>query len=173
MHACLGHGDAELSCVGRHAARWRADISITYGSSRGDDLDTRLLRANVVKGILEEITTANVNMVNADLLSDQRGLRITETTRRSEGPEILSDLTVSIEASDCKFTSAKAADGKIVVSVRCPTSSTLCRNVAPQCFARCVQHPPLYMALNAWSHAHGHACAARRAAQLCCCVCLC
>ena len=33
----------------------------------------------VVKGILEQITTANVNLVNADLLAKERGLRVVET----------------------------------------------------------------------------------------------
>jgi len=40
-----------------------SDISITYSSPRGDDLDSRLLRAMVIKGILEEITTSMVNLV--------------------------------------------------------------------------------------------------------------
>lgn len=61
------------------------DISITYSSPRGDELDTRLLRAMVIKGILEDITTANVNLVNADLLAKNRGLRISEVTVRTDG----------------------------------------------------------------------------------------
>jgi D-3-phosphoglycerate dehydrogenase len=61
------------------------DINICYSSPRGDDLDTRLLRAMVIKGILEETTTANVNLVNADLLAKNRGLRISEVTIRTEG----------------------------------------------------------------------------------------
>ena len=52
---------------------------------RGDDLDTRLLRAMVIKGILEVITTNNVNLVNADLLAKTRGLRIIESTVPAEG----------------------------------------------------------------------------------------
>ena len=52
---------------------------------RGDDLDTRLLRAMVIKGILEQITTSTVNLVNADLLAKTRGLRIIESTIPSEG----------------------------------------------------------------------------------------
>lgn len=52
---------------------------------RGDDLDTRLLRAMVIKGILEQITTSMVNLVNADLLAKTRGLRIIESTIPAEG----------------------------------------------------------------------------------------
>lgn len=62
-----------------------SDISICYSSPRGDDLDTRLLRAMVIKGILEQITTSNVNLVNADLLAKNRGLRISEVTIRTDG----------------------------------------------------------------------------------------
>ena len=36
------------------AAHGFTDIYISYASSRGDDLDTRLLRAMVIKGILEQ-----------------------------------------------------------------------------------------------------------------------
>jgi hypothetical protein len=61
------------------------DIAITYSSPRGDDLDSRLLRAMVIKGILENNTTANVNLVNADLLAKNRGIRISEVTIRSDG----------------------------------------------------------------------------------------
>lgn len=39
----------------------------------------------VIKGVLEEITTAQVNLVNADVLADQRGIKIMETISRSEG----------------------------------------------------------------------------------------
>jgi hypothetical protein len=65
------------------------DINICYSSPRGDDLDTRLLRAMVIKGILEEITTARVNLVNADLLAKNRGLRISEVTVTSNGRWVL------------------------------------------------------------------------------------
>lgn len=37
------------------------------------------------QGILEQVTTATVNLVNADLLAKNRGLTITETTRPSSG----------------------------------------------------------------------------------------
>ena len=47
--------------------------------------DSRLLRAMVIKGILESITTSTVNLVNADLLAKTRGLRIIESTVPSTG----------------------------------------------------------------------------------------
>lgn len=39
----------------------------------------------MIKGILEAITTSNVNLVNADLLAKGRGLRIVESTVPSAG----------------------------------------------------------------------------------------
>ena len=82
------------------------DIEITYHSSRGSDLDTRLLRAMVVKGILEQITTSQVNIVNADLLAKKRGLRIVEKVVPSESGAIVSEMEVSLGTNSSKFSSA-------------------------------------------------------------------
>ena len=79
---------------------------------RGDDLDTRLLRAMVIKGILEQITTSTVNLVNADLLAKTRGLRIIESTVPSEGrlaPTPPSPLRGVILCRTVCHTSARAA----------------------------------------------------------------
>lgn len=43
----------------------------------------------VIKGILEQITTSTVNLVNADLLAKNRGLRIIESTLPGEGRYVL------------------------------------------------------------------------------------
>ncbi len=72
-HACICPGPCYV------------DSTQLYAVFRGDDLDTRLLRAMVIKGILEQITTSTVNLVNADLLAKTRGLRIIESTVPSEG----------------------------------------------------------------------------------------
>ena len=101
----------------RQPYEFTADINITYSSPRGDDLDTRLLRAMVIKGILEEITTANVNMVNADLLAENRGLRITETSMKSEGSSVLTDMSVAISTSKSKFSGCVDQTGRIYVQV--------------------------------------------------------
>ena len=53
-------------------------VKVVYSSARDpDDLDTRLLRAMVTKGIMEPISSAFVNIVNADYVARQRGLQIT------------------------------------------------------------------------------------------------
>ena len=92
------------------------DIFITYHSNRGDDLDSRLLRAMVVKGILEQTTESTVNIVNADLLAKARGLRIIETVVSSDSPAILDRIDVALGSSASKFSSAKDEAGRIAVA---------------------------------------------------------
>ena len=48
----------------------------------------------MIKGILEQITTSTVNLVNADLLAKNRGLRIRETFVSAEGKVGLSYLSL-------------------------------------------------------------------------------
>ena len=92
-----------------------SDIFITYHSPRGDDLDTRLLRAMVVKGILEQTTEATVNIVNADLLAKSRGLRIIETVVPADTGDILDRIDVVLGSSASTFSSAKDESGRIAV----------------------------------------------------------
>lgn len=72
----------------------------------------------VIKGILEQTTTAQVNLVNADLLSKERGLRISEKTVRSDGGEgapPLTEMTVRLGTGATRF-SASLSGGQISVS---------------------------------------------------------
>ncbi len=63
------------------------EVKVTYrtGSVGGEDLDTRVLRAMVTKGLVEPISSAFVNLVNADFVARQRGLRISEERIPGEG----------------------------------------------------------------------------------------
>jgi D-3-phosphoglycerate dehydrogenase len=88
-----GLGRAAVQLVGDAGF---VDVNVTYASPRGDDLDTRLLRAMVIKGILEQITTSMVNLVNADLLAKTRGLRIIESVVPAEGRDVLTSMTVAL-----------------------------------------------------------------------------
>lgn len=65
-------------------------VKVVYTSSRDpDDLDTRLVRAMITKGILEPISSVFVNIVNVDFVSKQRGLRLSEERIFVDGsPEI-------------------------------------------------------------------------------------
>ncbi|KAL9274219.1 D-3-phosphoglycerate dehydrogenase 3, chloroplastic-like protein [Drosera capensis] len=60
-------------------------VKVVYNTARSpDDLDTRLLRAMITKGIIEPISDTFINLVNADLIGKQRGLRISEVKAFSE-----------------------------------------------------------------------------------------
>jgi len=62
------------------------DIKLTYKTARsGDDLDTRLLRAMVLKGLIEPVSNSVLNLVNADYIAKQRGIRVSEEKQPSEG----------------------------------------------------------------------------------------
>eukprot|EP00882_Tetradesmus_deserticola_P003397 GHRQ01003593.1.p1 GENE.GHRQ01003593.1~~GHRQ01003593.1.p1 ORF type:complete len:538 (+),score=268.66 GHRQ01003593.1:261-1874(+) len=107
-----GLGKAAVTLV---ADQGFTDINICYSSPRGDDLDSRLLRAMVIKGILEQTTTSNVNLVNADLLAKNRGLRISEVTIRAEGSDVLSSLSVALGTGKSTFSAAVDKTGRIYV----------------------------------------------------------
>ena len=113
-----GLGRAAVQLVGE-GDRGFSDIAIEYASPRGDDLDARLLRAMVIKGILEQTTTAQVNLVNADLLAKARGLRISEKTVRSDGGDgapVLTEMTVRLGTGATRFSAAVGPGGQISVS---------------------------------------------------------
>lgn len=92
-----------------------SDLFITYNSPRGDLLDTRLLRATVIQGILEQISTDKVNIVNADLLAKKRGMRIVETVVPTDGDSVLSSIKLAVGAKKSRFSSALDAQRRIAV----------------------------------------------------------
>ncbi|CAI5970094.1 unnamed protein product [Closterium sp. NIES-65] len=50
------------------------DVKVTYRTGRSsEDLDTRLLRAMIAKGLIEPISNAFINLVNADTRAPSRG----------------------------------------------------------------------------------------------------
>lgn len=93
-------------------------MKVTYASARApDDLDTRLLRAMITKGLIEPISSAFVNLVNADFTAKQRGIRITEERVLLDGsPESpLELIQVRIANVESKFASAVSDSGEIKV----------------------------------------------------------
>nr|BAD37553.1 putative D-3 [Oryza sativa Japonica Group]BAD37570.1 putative D-3 [Oryza sativa Japonica Group] len=93
-------------------------VKIGYSSSRDpDDLDTRVLRAMVTKGIIEPISSAFVNIVNADYVAKQRGLRISEERILLDGsPEIpIDSIQVHLANVESKFAGALSDEGDIRV----------------------------------------------------------
>eukprot|EP00268_Persea_americana_P028746 TRINITY_DN2787_c0_g1_i2.p1 TRINITY_DN2787_c0_g1~~TRINITY_DN2787_c0_g1_i2.p1 ORF type:complete len:594 (-),score=131.10 TRINITY_DN2787_c0_g1_i2:422-2203(-) len=96
-------------------------VKVTYASARApDDLDTRLLRAMITKGLIEPISSMFVNLVNADVAAKQRGLHITEERIILGGsPESpLEFIQVQIANVESKFPSAMSETGEIKVEGR-------------------------------------------------------
>lgn len=96
-------------------------VKIVYTSARSpDDLDTRILRAMVTKGIVEPVSSVFVNLVNADYIAKQRGLRISEERVFHDGsPEIPVDfIQVHLANVESKFATAISDSGEIVVEGR-------------------------------------------------------
>lgn len=96
-------------------------IKIVYASARDpDDLDTRILRAMIVKGIVEPISSLFVNIVNADYTAKQRGLRISEERVFHDGsPEVpIDSIQVHLTNVESKFASAISDSGDIRVEAR-------------------------------------------------------
>lgn len=74
------------------------DVKVVYKSARADDdLDTRLMRGSITKGLIEPVSSAYVNLVNADYVAKERGLRISEERQPTDGAvEVpLESITVS------------------------------------------------------------------------------
>ena len=97
------------------------DVKVTYRSARGDDdLDTRLLRAMIIKGLVEPVSSARVNLVNADYVARQRGLRITEERQPSDGEEVvpLEAIQVQISKVESRFASALGEGGEVTLAGR-------------------------------------------------------
>nr|GMC51956.1 D-3-phosphoglycerate dehydrogenase 2, chloroplastic-like [Ipomoea batatas] len=96
-------------------------IKIVYKTARDpDNLDTRLLRAMVTKGIIEPISDAIINLVNADFTAKQKGLRISEerivVDSSKEHP--VETIQVQISNVESKFASALLNNGNISIEGR-------------------------------------------------------
>lgn len=97
-------------------------VKVVYRSARNpDDLDTRILRAMITKGITEPISSLFVNIVNADYTAKQRGLRISEervfVDSSTEAP--LDSIQIHLTNVGSKFASALSdSSGDITVAGR-------------------------------------------------------
>ncbi|CAA7407353.1 unnamed protein product [Spirodela intermedia] len=99
-------------------------VKISYASARNpDDLDTRILRAMVTKGIVEPVSSVFVNLVNADFTAKQRGLRITEERHFLHGGNPadgapLESIQVHLSHVESRFASALSDSGEVRVEGR-------------------------------------------------------
>jgi D-3-phosphoglycerate dehydrogenase / 2-oxoglutarate reductase len=93
-------------------------VKVVYSSARDpDDLDTRILRAMVIKGIIEPISSAFVNIVNADYVAKQRGLQILEERILLDGSQEvpLDSIEVHLANVESKFAGALCDAGDLGV----------------------------------------------------------
>ncbi|KAI9070942.1 hypothetical protein K1719_047092 [Acacia pycnantha] len=93
-------------------------IKVVYRTARDpDDLDTRLLRAMITKGIIEPISDSIINLVNADFTAKQKGLRISEErVVVNSSPELpVHSIQVLISNVGSKFASAVSENGEISI----------------------------------------------------------
>ncbi|XP_027344690.1 D-3-phosphoglycerate dehydrogenase 1, chloroplastic-like [Abrus precatorius] len=110
----LGRLAVQLVCGGNGIK----SVKVVYRSARGpDDLDTRILRAMVTKGIIEPISNTIINLVNADFVAKQKGLRISEErVVVDSSPELPVDsIQVQISNVESKFASAVSENGEISI----------------------------------------------------------
>ncbi|KAL9351228.1 hypothetical protein Peur_053908 [Populus x canadensis] len=87
---------------------------VVYKSARDpDDLDTRLLRAMITKGIIEPISDSFINLVNADFTAKKKGLRISEERVVVDASPELPIFSIQVQLSnvDSKFGSAVSGGG--------------------------------------------------------------
>jgi D-3-phosphoglycerate dehydrogenase len=92
-------------------------VKVVYKSSRDDgDLDTRLLRARISKGLIEPVSDAIINLVNADYVAKQRGLKISEEREPADGESgvPLESVSVTIQDVESKFASARGDQSRSI-----------------------------------------------------------
>ncbi|KAM2268137.1 hypothetical protein FF2_045519 [Malus domestica] len=93
-------------------------VRVVYKSARHpDDLDTRLLRAMITKGIIEPISASFINLVNADFIAKDKGLRISEERVAVDtSPECpVASIQVHISNVESKFASCVSENGNISI----------------------------------------------------------
>ncbi|XP_068335281.1 D-3-phosphoglycerate dehydrogenase 3, chloroplastic-like [Pyrus communis] len=93
-------------------------VRVVYQSARHpDDLDTRLLRAMITKGIIEPISASFINLVNADFIAKDKGLHISEERVAVDAsPECpIASIQVHISKVESKFASCVSENGNISI----------------------------------------------------------
>ena len=93
------------------------NVTVSYSSARSDDeLDTRLLRAMITKGLIEPISDTFINLV----IAKQRGLKMSEERRVAEGSRDvpLERIEVKIAHVESKFASAVSEAGEVTLEGR-------------------------------------------------------
>ncbi|KAK7401876.1 hypothetical protein VNO78_13708 [Psophocarpus tetragonolobus] len=93
-------------------------VKVVYRSGRSrDDLDTRLVRAMIIKGIIEPISNSVINLVNADFTAKGKGIHISEERVgvESSPEQPLDSIQLQILNMGSKFASAVSEGGHISI----------------------------------------------------------
>ncbi|MDA0264545.1 MAG: phosphoglycerate dehydrogenase [Chloroflexi bacterium] len=108
VHAVLAPYMPVATVVGKlltHLAQGQfLGITISYEGEIAEH-DTRSLQAAVLAGLLEPITTGQVNLINAPVLARERGINITEQ-HNTASREYSSIVSATVETSEGKITLA-------------------------------------------------------------------
>lgn len=75
------------------------DVTVTYRVPEPSE-DTRLLRAGVVKGMMEEASDVSITIVNADTIAKSHGLKITEISHPLENGPSAEEVVIDIKGTD-------------------------------------------------------------------------
>ena len=76
------------------------------------EIDTKILRTAVLKGMLGHVSDESVNYVNADYYAEQRGLKVTETKRTETHDYVNMIIVRASHAGDEPVEAAAALVGK-------------------------------------------------------------
>lgn len=80
--------------------------------------DTRPLKAAIIKGLLEPISVARINRVNAEMVAKERGLRITEVKREESVGPVHDTITIELENGELRrFQGAILRDSPHVIRI--------------------------------------------------------
>lgn len=96
------------------------NVKVVYRSGRGtDDLDTRLVRAMITKGIIEPISSKTINLVNADFIAKEKGMCISEerVALDSSPEQPLDSIQLQISNVESKFASAVVSEDGDNISI--------------------------------------------------------
>lgn len=96
-------------------------VNVTYATSRDpSDLDTRVLRAMIIKGLLESVSICSVNLVNADFLAKQNDIQVIEHLILLENSQEkpIDFVQVQVPNVESRFASAMSETGDIKVEGR-------------------------------------------------------
>ena len=101
----------------QHTPHGLGHVRVIYEGKPAEH-DTRPLKAAIIKGLIEPISTARVNRVNAEVVAKERGIVITETKRPESKAAVRDTITIELINGDSKkFQGAVLRDTPRVIRI--------------------------------------------------------